>query len=38
MTWADLGYYLAIVIALCAFLAALVGIALFSEIHENEDD
>ena len=38
MTWADLGYYLAIVIALCAFLAALVGIALFDEIHESEDD
>jgi hypothetical protein len=37
MTWADLGYYLAIVIALCAFLAALVGIALWDEIHSDDE-
>jgi hypothetical protein len=37
MTWTDLGYYLAIVIALGAFVAALVGISLFDEIRDRED-
>jgi hypothetical protein len=37
MTLADLGYCLAIVIALGAFLSALVGIALFDEIRDDEE-
>ena len=38
MTWYDLAYYLALILAACAFLGLLAGIAMWDELRERDDE